>query len=108
MKHADGARKSGGEECLGQNGGESAGDGLDDEKGEHRGGACEASAVDELEEEIPEEEKRERGEKHEAKGGWGSTAGEGENVICAEVGGSWHCNGRNSGGDEGGSAADSA
>ena len=100
MKHADGARKSGGEKCLGENGGESAGDGLDDEKGKHGGGACEASPVDELEEEIPEEEERERREKHEAKGRSGSAASERENVGCVEVGGSWHCNGRNSGGDE--------
>ena len=82
MKHADGAGKSGGEECLGQDGGESAGDGFDDEKGKHDGGACEARAVDEAQEEIPEEEKGERGEKHEAKGRSGSAAGENENVAC--------------------------
>lgn len=57
LKKADGAGKTGSEKCLGQNRGESAGDGLDNEKGKHGGGACESRAVDEAEEEISEKEK---------------------------------------------------
>jgi hypothetical protein len=57
LKQANRAGKSGGEECLGQNGSESAGDSFDDKKGKHGGGACESRAVDEAEEKVPEEEK---------------------------------------------------
>jgi hypothetical protein len=100
LKQTDGAGKTGSEKCLGQNGCQSAGDGFDDEKGKHGSGAGESRAIDEAEEEVPEEEKGQRGEKHEAKRRSRCAAGESEDVVCVEVGGSRHCDGRNSAGDE--------